>query len=320
MIKNKIWFAAVFMTAFIPRAFAAPVEVSGECVGVKLYTDGLIVCDTVALTERDGTERDIAAEYGIEKGDVITAVGGAAPETNESLIDALASCKGCITLTLRRGEKERTLDIAPADTEDGARLGLWLRDSTAGFGTVTCYVGDRFAALGHGICDVDTGNIMPVSRGIIQESENLFVTKSRMGLPGAISGEIEGEVIGTITDNRENGLFGTTSHHNGTVMETAVKTELRRGEAAILADVDGKGVKEYAAEIKRILPGTDGRDMIIRITDDSLIEKTGGIVQGMSGAPVIQNGKLAGAITHVFLSDARSGYAIAAENLLDGMI
>lgn len=308
------------MTAFIPRAFAAQVEVSGECVGVKLYTEGLIVCDTAALTERDGTKRDIAAEYDIKKGDVITAVGGTKPDTNEALIDAIDGCDGCITLTLKRGNKERTLDIAPADTDSGAKLGLWLRDSTAGFGTVTCYVGNSFIALGHGICDVDTGNIMPVGRGIIQESENLFITKSRMGMPGAISGEIEGEVLGTITDNRENGLFGTAETHSGTVMETAEKNELRRGAASILADVDGEGVKEYSIEIKRILPGDDGRDMIIKVTDDALIEKTGGIVQGMSGAPIIQNGKLAGAVTHVFLSDARSGYAISAEKLLEGMI
>lgn len=308
------------MTAFIPRVYAAQVEVSGECVGVKLYTEGLIVCDTAVLTERDGTKRNIAAEYDIEKGDVITAVGGMTPDTNEALIDAIDSCNGCITLTLKRGNRERTLDIAPADTDEGARLGLWLRDSTAGFGTVTCYVGNRFAALGHGICDVDTGNIMPVGRGIIQESENLFITKSHMGIPGAITGEIEGEVLGTITENRENGLFGTAEKHSGIIMETEEKSAICRGAATMLADVDGKGVKEYSIEIKRILPGDDGRDMIIKITDDALIEKTGGIVQGMSGAPIIQNGKLAGAVTHVFLSDTRSGYAIAAENLLEGMI
>lgn len=308
------------MTAFIPRAFAAQVEVSGECVGVKLYTDGLIVCDTARLTETDGDERDIASEYDISKGDVITAVNGITPGANEDLISALDDCDGNITLTVSRNGKERTLDISPADTHEGRKLGLWLRDSTAGFGTITCYIGNSFAALGHGICDIDTGNIMPVGRGIIQQSENLYVTKGRIGIPGAISGEIDGSVIGTVTDNRDNGLFGTAAKHSGVIMDTAKKSELRRGKASILADVDRNGVREYEVEIKRVLPGGDGRDMIIKVTDAGLIEKTGGIVQGMSGAPIIQNGRLAGAVTHVFINDARSGYGIAAENLLEGMI
>ena len=308
------------MTAFIPRAFAAQVEVSGECVGVKLYTNGLIVCDTARLTETDGDERNIGAEYDISKGDVITAVNGSMPDANEDLISALNDCGGNITLTVSRNGMERTLDVTPADTTDGARLGLWLRDSTAGFGTVTCYIGDTFAALGHGICDIDTGNIMPVGRGIIQQSENLYVTRGRAGAPGAISGEIEGAVIGTVTENRKNGLFGTSATHSGVMMDTLKKSELRRGKAAVLADVDGNGVREYEIEIKRVLPGSDGRDMIIKVTDAALIEKTGGIVQGMSGAPIIQDGKLAGAVTHVFINDARSGYGIAAENLLEGMI
>lgn len=321
-LKNFKFFAAVFIiTLAAPSVRAAEVEVSGECMGVKLYTNGLIVCDTAALTELDGTTRDIAAEYGIEKGDVITNANGVRLSNTEDITSILAENENEITLTVANGDDQRQIKVDPADTADGQRLGLWLRDSTAGFGTLTCYYGGRFAALGHGICDIDTGNIMPVANGIIQRGTITSVTKSKNGSPGAITGDIDGEVIGTVTDNCKNGLFGEyVAEHRGITMDTAKKSDIKRGYASILADVDGMGVKEYDIEIKKIFADSHGRDMVIRITDNDLIEKTGGIVQGMSGAPIIQNGRLAGAVTHVFVNDARSGYAIFAENLLKGIL
>ncbi len=314
---------SAFITTAVFSVSAAAFEVvpSGECVGVKLYTDGLIVTDTATVTERDGSRKNPAKGCDIRRGDVIKQLNGTKLLSNDMLIEMLRTAQGDITLTVSRGGKERHISVSPADTADGPKLGLWLRDSTAGMGTVTCYVGDRFAALGHGICDIDSGNIMPVAHGIIQGSRITAVTRSENGLPGAITGEINGEFLGSVTANRENGLFGrSTSSHSGTAVEVAKKAEVRRGGATILADIDGCGVKEYAIEINRVAIASDGRDMVITVTDPTLLEKTGGIVQGMSGAPIIQNGKLAGAVTHVFVNDTRSGYAIFAENLLRDMM
>lgn len=320
---NRFWkntAAAFFIIVMTHSAYAMEVVPSGECVGVKLYTGGLIVCDTAVVTARDGTVYDIAKGYDIEKGDIITGVNGAAAAANESITRALKSDPESITLTIERDGREHDVTVTPADTEDGPKLGLWLRDSTAGMGTITCYVGDSFAALGHGICDIDTGNIMPVGHGIIQDATSVSVIRSKNGEPGAITGEIDGEVLGRVTDNRENGLFGTAHAPKGAnTIETAPKSEVRCGAAIILCDVDGEGVSEYSIEIKRILAASDGRDMIIKVTDPALIEKAGGIVQGMSGAPIIQNNKLAGAVTHVFVNDSLSGYAIFADNLLKDM-
>ena len=320
---NRFWknaMAAFLIFATARTAYAMEVIPSGRCVGVKLYTSGLVVCDTAQVTARDGTKRDIAKGYGIEKGDVIIGINGNAAAANDSIKKALRDDPQSITLTIERNGREHDVKITPADTEDGPKLGLWLRDSTAGMGTITCYVGDRFAALGHGICDIDTGNIMPAGHGIIQDATSFSVIKSKNGEPGAIYGEIDGDVIGRITDNKNNGLFGTAeAPEEAKTVETAKKSEIRCGAATILCDIDGGGVKEYGIEIKRIFATSDGRDMIIRVTDPALIEKTGGIVQGMSGAPILQNGRLAGAVTHVFVNDPLSGYAIFADNLLKDM-
>lgn len=307
----------VFMLA--ARADAAEVIPSGECVGVKLYTDGLVVVDTTEVTARDGKRVNIAADCGIEKGDVIKKLNGERMLSNEMITERLRELSGSgVTLTVSRGDRERDVSVMPADTEDGPKLGLWLRDSTAGLGTITCFTDDGFAALGHGICDVDTGCIMPVERGIIQDCTILSIAKGSGGAPGAIAGEIDGKTLGTITRNTDCGLFGTLDEKPfGEPIEVASKSEVHCGEAAILADADGAGVREYAIEIKRIAPPLFcSKDMVIKVTDEELLCKTGGIVQGMSGAPIIQDNKLVGAVTHVFVNDPTSGYGILAEHML----
>lgn len=310
------------VAVFMMTASAEAMEVipSGECVGVKLYTDGLVVVDTTTVTAKDGTTVDIASGYGIEKGDIIKKLNGERMLSNEMITERLRELSGSdVTLTISHNNRERDITVTPADTEDGPKLGLWLRDSTAGLGTITCYTDDGFAALGHGICDIDTGNIMPVGRGIIQGCTILAVTKSSDGAPGAMTGDIDGSELGTITANTDHGLFGTlAAEPEGQSVEVAEKSEVKCGEAKILADIDGEGVKEYSIEIKRISPPVFGtKDMVIKVTDEELINKTGGIVQGMSGAPIIQNDKLAGAVTHVFVNDSTSGYAILAEHMLE---
>ena len=313
----KFTLAVIMFTAFSNTALALEVIPSGECVGVKLYTDGLIVTDTSDVTTRDGTVMNIAKGYDIEKGDIIEKINGLHAVSNEMFSRTLKNSPQSVTLTISRRDKEFETVVTPADTQDGPKLGLWLRDSTAGLGTITCCYNGRFAALGHGICDIDTGNIMPIGRGIIQGCSITSIIKGVDGAPGALTGSINGAFLGTISDNMGEGLFGSLAiSPEGAPMEVAKKTEVKCGPASILADVDGNGVREYSVEIKRISPVGSGKDMVIRVTDNSLIEKTGGIVQGMSGAPIIQNNRLAGAVTHVFVNDAKSGYGILAEHML----
>lgn len=298
--------------------YAQSVTLSGECVGIKVYTDGLIVTNTESITTNDNKKFDIAKGYGIKKGDIIKKVNGCDAVSAKVISDALEGGNE-ITLTVLRNDALRDVKVSPAITDDGAKLGLWLRDSTAGLGTITCYLDDKFIALGHGICDIDTGNIMPVKYGIIQNCSQIKIEKGVSGFPGAITGNIDKEQIGTVSKNTRAGIYGKVNSppQNKTSMEVAANSEIKKGAAKILADIDGEGVKEYEIEIKRIaLPSANGKDMVVEITDKALLEKTGGIVQGMSGSPIIQNSKLIGAITHVFINEPARGYGIFIENML----
>lgn len=319
MHKFSVWICTFFSVIFISQtSFAKTVCVSGECVGIKIYTDGMIVTDTVAIKDKNGKEMNIAEKYGIKKGDIIKKVNGNEAVNVESITTALESSAD-ITLTVLRNGTEKDITLTPAITPDGAKLGLWLRDSTAGLGTVTCYDKKTFAALGHGIFDIDTGNIMPVKYGIIQECKLNEIEKGSKGSPGALIGDISGKELGKITHNTNSGLFGNASVSHGKTIETSKASEVKCGKAVILSNVAGGDVKEYEAEIKRLyLPSSAGKDMIIKITDKELTNLTGGIVQGMSGSPILQNGKLVGAVTHVFVNDPTKGYGIFIENMLDG--
>ena len=304
---------------FTFTAYALEVIPSGECIGVKMYTDGLIVVNTSELKDKNGKIRNIAHEYGIKKGDIIKKINGREAISSHTLADTVASSGGKeLTLTIENDNKATEKKVKPIRTDEGYKLGIWLRDSTAGLGTITFFTQNSFAALGHGICDIDTGNIMPIHRGIIQDCTINSIVKGSNGSPGAITGNIDGSEKGKITKNTEKGIFGTLSSPPiGKAMPVADKKEVKTGDAVILADVDGNGVQEYSIEIKRIFPPmSDTKDMVIKITDSSLIEKTGGIVQGMSGSPIIQNGKLVGAVTHVFVNDPTRGYGIFIENML----
>ena len=312
---TAVWFA--ILISCVTQVCAQEVRVSGECVGVKVYTDGLLITDTVTLTETNGRKVNIASGYGIKKGDIIKKVNGNTAVSAKSISDALKF--GDVSLTLLRNGKEFDVTVTPAKTKDGLKLGLWLRDSTAGLGTITCSFGDRFVGLGHGICDIDTGNIMPVRYGIIQNCSRFGIIKGEKGSPGAITGDIDGEKLGKVINNTRLGISGTlSSPSDGKDMETADKSEIKTGDATIMCDVDGDGVKEYAIQIKHVaLSQSQGKDMVIKVTDEELLKKTGGIVQGMSGSPIIQKGKLVGAVTHVFVNDPTRGYGIFIENMLE---
>lgn len=301
----------------ISTANAETVSVSGECVGIKVYTNGLIITDTATLTDTTGKKINLASGYGIKKGDIIKKVNGNIATDAKVITNAVND--GDITLTLERNSIEFDVTLTPVMTQNGAKLGLWLRDSTAGLGTITCIYDGNFIGLGHGICDIDTGNIMPLRNGIIQDCSGIVIQKGTRGTPGAITGTIDGKKLGHVKSNTQFGISGTVlSPSDGKDLETADKSEIRTGNASILCDIDGNGVEEYEIEIKHIsISGGNGKDMVMKITDNVLIEKTGGIVQGMSGAPIIQNGKLVGAVTHVFVNDPTRGYGIFIENMLD---
>ncbi len=286
----------------------------GEAVGVKLYTDGLLV---VGMDSGSPVKNS-----GIKVNDRIEAANGSELISSEQFAQIINDCGGELTLTVNHDGETQDISVTPdVCTDGGKKLGLWVRDSTAGIGTITYYnpKNNTFAALGHGINDVDTGNILTVKSGNILPCKILSVTKSENGKPGELNGSFDGSPIGEIRLNAENGIYGTASAlSEGAAMPVADADEVSEGSAYILADVDGCGVKEYSIEIIKVAPNNKShKNIVISITDETLLNLTGGIVQGMSGAPIIQNGKLAGALTHVFVNDSDKGYGTFAENMAE---
>ena len=220
-----------------------------------------------------------------------------------------------------RGKSPISVTLSPtADGDSGAAAGMWIRDSTAGLGTVTYFdeSNHSFGALGHGICDRDTGMLMPLDCGETVKAEITSITKAQKGVAGGLNGCISDENIGTLTVNSGCGVFGRYEiAPESKEIECALDDDIRLGEAAIYSTIDEGEPQIYKAQVEQLNLGDEsGRSMMIRVTDDRLTEKTGGIVQGMSGSPIIQNGRLIGAVTHVFVNDPSRGYGIAIGNML----
>lgn len=292
----------------------------GHTVGVKLFADGVLV---VALSDGDTP----AKESGLREGDILLSFNGTDVASTEHLQRLLAeNGEARATMGIKRGAKTLTLPVTPETGDDGTvRLGAWIRDSMAGIGTMTFYdpQSGTFGALGHGVTDVDTGALMPLESGSIMDATVKAVKRGESGSPGELRGDFDlTRDSGTLSANTSCGLFGKiTGETNALTTQTAVpvaaKSEVRTGRATILANVDGDAVREYDVEIERIYAGlSPTRNMLVRVTDPALLEKTGGIVQGMSGSPILQNGKLVGAVTHVLVNDATRGYGIFIENML----
>ena len=301
-------------------ASAHSVIPSGEAVGVIINTEGLLVTETSQVTDTDGKSVNPAQIAGIKKGDRITAADGNPLYCIEDLANYVAGRSQNIVLTIVRSEKTLSKVITPIKTQTGYKLGIWVRDSTAGIGTITYIVPEdnSFTALGHGICDADTDDILTIRDGNIQKCNITEPTKGERGSPGELNGVFTGKVLGEINKNTPLGIFGICSIPvNTKPIEIADPDEIKQTNAYILANVDGKGVKKYSVEIKKILKtNQSGKNMVIEITDKELINITGGIVQGMSGSPIIQNGKLIGAVTHVFINNPKQGYGIFASEML----
>ena len=307
---------------------AKDVYVSGNAVGIYMQTEGVLIIDTGEIRSESGKTEDPARDI-VKPGDYIVAFNQEAVKCKQDLLDDLKDLdETSVTLQVRRGKKTIPLSVTPVKDESGTyKLGIWVRDDTQGIGTLT-YVDENggYGALGHGISDVDTGELLDISDGNLYTAQILGIRKGEKGNPGELSGLIRYEnrnILGSITENSENGIFGTMQPdqlESLTLKKIPIgyKQDLKTGSASILCCTDGK-VKEYAAEITKIDMNHEdsNKSFVIQVTDKELLEKTGGIVQGMSGSPVIQNGKLFGAVTHVFVQDSTGGYGIFIENMME---
>ena len=297
------------------------VNASGELIGLRIFNKGLIITETSSI-KRNGKDCSPAKDAGIFPGDVILEINGTRVTSGDSVAPLLTDNT---TVTILRNNTLKKLTLSPVkDDSDGVlKLGIWVRDSTAGVGTLTYYnTGTAtYGALGHPISDSDTGITFNVERGSIEKSSVVSIKKGTNGTAGEIRGSFSSskDIIGTVEKNCETGIFGkiaSTKNLTGKTYPIGVMSQVKEGNATILSTVDDS-VKEYEIKILRSMPfGSATKGMMIEITDPELLSKTGGIVQGMSGSPIIQNGKLIGAVTHVLVNDPTKGYGIFIENML----
>lgn len=312
-------------TTSIIQSKPKKVSVSGESFGIKLYTDGVIIVG-IRDVETDKGKCNPAKEAGLEKGDIIIEINGKKVYSADSVTDILNDNNGKdykITVKRNGNYKEFLLKPAYSSSQGCYKVGLWVRDSTAGVGTITYYdkSNNTVSALGHPITDVDTNEIMPILDGEAVRATVTKIYKSKAGEAGSLCCEFTNDIIGTLKKNCQSGIYGkyTCTLKNTYEYEVASPNEIVRGPVQILCTIDSGKAKFYNAQISRISyrENKKGKNMVVKITDDRLLEKTGGIVQGMSGSPIIQNGKLVGALTHVIVDSPEKGYAIFAQDMVD---
>ena len=288
----------------------------GQLVGLELQNNA------VTVAAFDDTCGAAARESGLQIGDQILTVDGKEVSSAEDVRQALKACGSRVILGILRGSKRLDIGVSPTSTGDGKRLGVYLRQGIAGVGTITFYDPDTqvFGTLGHGVND-NQGTLLHMTTGRVCKAAVASVKKGTSGDPGQLRGSADPEtVFGTITKNTPQGVFGTSRRGiTGEPLPIASFEEVKPGPATIRSTVGNDGVREYSVEILKIYPRdrSDCRNFLIRITDPDLLKATGGIVQGMSGSPIIQDGKLVGAVTHVLVNDPTRGYGIFIENMLD---
>ncbi len=298
----------------------------GTPFGIKMFTNGVMVVG-VADIESAGKMINPAAVAGVKVGDIITEVNGKAVTQNSQVAKLIESSAGApVELSIKRNEETLTATLTPilSDVDGSYKGGLWVRDSTAGIGTVTFYdpSNGSFGGLGHGICDVDTNELMPLRSGDVVSVTISGIVKGQKGRAGELRGYFNNDFpVGQLQANSEGGVYGTlnSSPVSTEAIPLAVKQEVKTGAAQIYTTVDGTTPRPYGIEIESInyQDGTKTKNLVVKVTDPDLLSKTGGIVQGMSGSPIVQNGKLVGAVTHVFVNDPTRGYGILAENMLE---
>lgn len=293
----------------------------GYPVGLKLYADGVVVVDTESVDTKNGLV-DTAKAAGIKVGDVIKSVDGVKVTTNKEVSDLieLSNGKEMKFGVLRNGEHiDLLFKTAFSESEGKYKAGIWIRDSSAGIGTVTFFTKEGyFASLGHAVCDIDTKQVIPISQGETTDVTIVNFVKGKSGCAGELCGYLENEKTGEIYFNGDLGVYGRFEKFNvHSIFEIGYPEEIKEGEASIFTTVENGSLQEYKIKITSIdHKSQDNKNLVIKITDEALINKTGGIIQGMSGSPIVQNGKIVGAVTHVFLNDATGGYGIFAETML----
>lgn len=299
----------------------------GAPVGIYLKSNGIMVIGTGEITGLDGLSTEPAAGI-LKSGDYIETINGQSLETKEQLADAVNHLNGeDAILTVRRGEEIMSITLQPVTAQDGTqKLGVWVRSDTQGIGTMTYLdLNGKFGALGHGISDSDTGEVVQISDGALYDTEIIGIEKGSIGNPGIMSGVIyygPGSLLGEIDSNSEVGIFGTAGEKfrqamNMQPLQIGYRQDVKKGAAWIRSGISGE-IKDYQIEILKVDYSTahQNKSLVIQVTDPELLALTGGIVQGMSGSPIIQDGKLIGAVTHVFIQDSTKGYGIFIENML----
>ncbi len=321
--SSKIFAAIIISLSIIITASAADSLVPlGHTTGIKISSSGALV-----VGYSDSVSPNPCKAAGIAPGDIIRKVGDMEISSNADLVKAVSESGGKpLTFEYVRNGKTHTCTVEPKPCDGGEyAVGIWVRDSIAGIGTLTYFDPETntYGALGHGISDNETNTLLPLQNGSLLPSKVQSVTKGKPGHPGELVGIFDiDRTFADISKNTEGGIFGkitdATSIQKGAALPLAKRNEIHRGPAKILSNVEGDEVKEYDIEITAIyFDGEKTKNMLIRATDPELLAKTGGIVCGMSGSPIIQDGKLVGAVTHVLVNDPTKGYAIFIDNMLD---
>ncbi len=297
----------------------------GSAFGVKMMTNGVVVAGTTEISIDGKTVRP-AYDGGLREKDIIIKIDGSSVKSVTDVTSRIELSDGkAMTFVCLRDGKEITLTLKPVYSKESEKykLGIWVRDNTAGIGTLTFINADdgMFGGLGHGIYDIDTGELLPLSRGIVTDVSVTGIIKGAAGKPGEIRGYLKQNKTGALLTNCDCGVFGVFTPspeiNKENLLPIAFRNEVKCGPAVIRCTLDEGGVKEYGIEILNIKYDSQGtKCFTVHVTDSALIEKTGGIVQGMSGSPIIQDGKLVGAVTHVLINDPTSGYGIFIENML----
>lgn len=324
-VDLKIFGVIPFSSTTVKVVDKMQVAVLGTPFGIKLYTDGVLVVDIKGVETENGIKQ-AAKSAGLMVGDYINSVNGYKILSNEDLAGLVENSGGKeLVLSVRRSNKTKTVKIRPV-LESGSgkyRVGIWVRDSSAGIGTLTFYspYSNVICGLGHEISDVDTNKKLDISSGEIVGADIISVKKGKSGEAGELIGKFGYNVISNDLSNEENGIYGLLKGNIGlsSLCEVALKQNVKSGAAQILTTVKGNTPALYSCKIY-LLPDafkSKTQNFVVTVTDKKLLDETGGIVQGMSGSPIIQDGKLIGAVTHVFLDDSSKGYGIFAENMLD---
>ncbi len=325
MVKKAIIFLMIISIFALP-SFAASVgdtvSVGGMAFGIKFYTEGVLVC---GVSDVDTDEGNISPGTiaGLKKGDIITKMDDTVITEVKDILKILKKSESKpINICFQRENKSKSTTVTPvrSASEGGYKLGLWLKDGTAGIGTVT-YIEDNgdFAGLGHGVCDAESGELLKLRKGKVTDVTVTGIKLSSQGDPGCLQGLFTNET-GFVFSNTVQGVFGKLEAYPDTNMKALIASadETKEGPATILCTLDDNIICQYDIDIEKINHNdSNTKNFIIKVTDEDLVEKTGGIVQGMSGSPIIQNGKLVGAVTHVLVDDPTKGYGIFIENMLN---